>query len=361
MADTEQHNFHGGGAIKKEPEGKPGPTFEAAPEVFEKEMKWVKVKVELLIKFGGNSERGGITHGHEVSREGSAQVAKASLRRHSGRFFAEVEGRVKFDPHETGEAILHGSKGAFIKAMFGVQATAGASVYRTKAFGGEIECEMSMGGDLDALPILIVGGGKYVPDDVRSPIKFELELKAHVGPSKEGWIKITEWIGKNGPVRYCMQQGATKLLAYIVSDAAIIGAGSFVGTLALVSLGAYVTSNAKLRAVRSVVKGAYRKGFIDTLFNLDKPGYGPGLAVSNPTTEEREVVDRLWAAGRKDAIELARTALSKQKVQVDPQWDDEQRAFFYGNALKRYYHSTGRDAEGEIGENVRKRAEALMQ
>jgi hypothetical protein len=210
-----------------------------------------------------------------------------------------------------------------------------------------------------------VGGGKYVPDDVRSPIKLELELKAHIGPSKEGWIKIIEWIGKNGPVRYCMQQGATRLLAFIVSDSTIIGAGtlggSVAGTFALVSLGAYVTSNAKARGVRSVVKGAYRKGFIDTLFNLDKPGYGPGLAVMNPTPEERLEVDRLWAAGRKDAIVLARTALSKQKVQVDPRWDDEQRAFFYGNALKRYYRSTGRDAEAEIGENVRRRAEALMQ
>ena len=133
------------------------------------------------------------------------------------------------------------------------------------------------------------------------------------------------------------------------------------GTFAVVRLGAYVTRDAKARAVRTGGKGAYRKGFVDTLFNLDKPGYGPGLAVMNPTLEEREVVNRLWAAGRKDAIELARTALSKQQVQVDPHWDDEQRAFFYGKALKRYYRSTGRDAEGEIGENVRKRAEALMQ
>jgi hypothetical protein len=359
MAESAQQDPEGGGSIEKAPEGKPGPTFEAAPQVFEKEMKWVKVKVELLVKFGGNSEHGGITHGHEISPTEQAQVVKASLRRHSGRFFAEIEGRVKFDPHELGKAIRNRSTSEFIKALFGVQATAGASVYKTKAFGGEIECEISGGADIDALPILIVGGGKYVPDDVKSPIKLELELKAHVGPSKEGWIAIIKWIGKDGPLRFCLQQGKTRLLTFLVSDAAIIGAGAVIGTYALVGLGAYVTGNAKVKAAQSVVKSAYRKGFVDTLFPKPSP-FGPGAVMSNPTREERETIGRLWEAGRKDAIEAALAALAKQKVKVDPHWDDEEKAMFYGNALKIYYHSMGRDAEAEIGENVGKRAQALM-
>jgi hypothetical protein len=296
-------------------------------------------------------------NGHSTVKDKSGPLVEAALDTEVGGFQTELEGRIKdFNPKKIVDAVRSGKKGAFVKEFMGIQAT---HRWAHGSFHGiELAFSAGLDIDIDGTPVLLKGSGAWSPEKFEPKLRIQVELEAHIGLSREGWIWVAEQVGKQTVVRFCQEEGLVGTLNYLVSEGIMTLAASalagIAGTLALSWLAETVTRDARRKGELLAQKMAYFHAYQYTLF----AGVDPTLHTSGEYGYADPVAKELYRGGRRDAIEQARNAFAKLKIKANK--DEEQMAWDYGILLTHYYRSLGRDAQTEMRDILWRRINQMV-
>ncbi len=210
------------------------------------------------------------------------------------------------------DAVAGGSKQGLVKAL-----ASPFEVSLKRAFPwGPVTLVPELGLEVSTTPVILRVAGEFEDSLVveGSPYtgKFAVKIGCNIGLSAKGWEWVAEKVGR--PVlKAFLEQGGRALAAvgeWLVSEAVLtagaIVVGTVVGTVAVISLTAWVVEDAHRKGKLEGLAAWYVSAYSAKVFGLERPS---GFIAGDP--DDYKLRDQLILLGEKDAVLDARATLTK--------------------------------------------------
>lgn len=260
----------------------------------------------------------------ELKQVSHGGVLKASLKKDQVKLAIEKKitedtkftfaGKVDFDKKKMQpllDAVAKGSKDDFFKAL----AKQFEATIKTTYKWDNLTVEPEIGGEISQTPLILRVTGGYEDDiailNFRFKGKFSVAMGLNVGLSAKGWEWIAENVGR--PVlRFFIERAGPALAEvgeWLVSEAVLtagaVVVGTVAGTVALISLMAWVVQDANRKGELKGLATWYISAYTARVF--DRPYTRPSGFIIG----DYHLRDQLIAFGEKDALLDARAALAR--------------------------------------------------